>query len=109
MTDVRDVVFFGAPLANVNAAVREHFRNPVDKIVIQCGEYLQCSFEKLDLVFTQVIGLLWDEDDQSRMNIEPGVLLQKIPAVQGHDDIIMSDSEGTRFQSCHPPLPMNGT
>lgn len=96
-----DVMFAGVPIADVNTSVRENFHHLVDEVVIPRRKGFQRFFKKRDLMIALVVGRLWNEDYQSRMHLQLGMLLQEITSVQRHGDIVVGN--GVRYQI--PVLP----
>ena len=90
-----DVMFVGVPLANVHTSVRENLHHLVDELVIHHCKGFQRFFKKRDLMICLVIGGLWNEDHQSRMHLQLGMLLQEITSIQRHGDIVVGN--GIRY------------
>ena len=71
----------------------KHLHDLVEEIVVHGGESFQGLLEQIGLVRPLVPGGLGNEDDQTWMDVKRSVLLQEVPPVEGHDDVVVFDRE----------------
>lgn len=86
-----DLVVIRVPRADMNTPVGQNLHQAVDEIVVSVCACSERLLEQFGLMLDTIIRRLRKQDDQTWVQVKSSVLLEKVPAVQGHDDIVVVD------------------